>query len=170
MVLEKDFTYDGLKYRAWSNGKIMGLGRKKYLKTRINKDGYEEVTLGCPRHRRSRVKVHRIIAMLFVFNDDPQRKNEVNHKDFNRLNNDYSNLEWTTHKENVDYSVKRGRYGRGQHTGVLNGRARLNDKDVADIRRQIANGCTTAEIARAYNVGWSTIHNIKQGNTWKEVV
>ena len=71
----------------------MGLGRGKYLKTRVNKDGYEQVTLGSMNNRNGTVRVHRIIAELFVPNDDPLNKTEVNHKDFNRLNNDYSNLD-----------------------------------------------------------------------------
>ena len=169
MVLEKDFTYNDVNYRAWSDGKIMGLGRGKYLKTRINKDGYEEVTLGSTQKRSAGVKVHRIIAELFVPNDDPENKVEVNHKDFNRLNNDYTNLEWITHKENVAYSVKHGNYNKGQHAGELNGRSRLTKNDVKEIRELIKNGWKTADIANRYNVGWSTIYHIKIGDTWKGV-
>ena len=169
MVLEKDFIYDGLKYRAWSDGRIMGLGRGKYLKTRVNKDGYEQVTLGSMNNRNGTVRVHRIIAELFVPNDDPLNKTEVNHKDFNRLNTDYSNLEWITHKENVAYSVNYGKYDKVQHVGELNGRSKLTKDDVIEIRRLINCGIRTCDIAKMYKVGWSTIHNIKIGNTWKGV-
>lgn len=82
MILQKEFEYGGLKYRAWSDGRIMGLGRNNYLKKRINEDGYEEVTMGSNKQRNSRIKVHRVIATLFVDNDNPSLKVEVNHKDF----------------------------------------------------------------------------------------
>lgn len=169
MILEKDFTYNGLEYRAWSNGRIMGLSRGRYLKTRINADGYEEVTLGCTGQRNASVRVHRIIASLFVPNDQPDVKVEVNHKDCNRLNNDYTNLEWVTHQENITYSVALGNYSNGSHAGEHNGRARLTKDDVRIIRQLIADGYSTAELARMYNVGWSTIYHIKIGNTWKGV-
>lgn len=169
MILEKDFTYGGLKYRVWSNGKIMGLGRNRYLKTRINEDGYEEVTLGNAQHRNSSVRIHRIVASLFVPNDDPKNKTEVNHKDFNRLNNDYTNLEWISHRDNIAYSVNNGNYNRGQHAGELNGRSVLSKADVIKIKEMINAGWRTFEIAKEFGVGWSTIYNIKCGNTWKGV-
>lgn len=169
MILQKDFTYGGLNYRAWSDGRIMGLYRKRLLKTRINEDGYEEVTLGRLDQRNSRIKVHRIIAMLFVPNNDPENKVEVNHKDLNKLNNDYTNLEWVTHKENVAYSVERGSYNKGQHARELNGRAKITDNDVIEIRRLLNEGWKIADIARKFNIGWSTVQHIKLGDTWKGV-
>lgn len=169
MILEKDFIYGNMKYRVWSDGRIMGLGRNKYLKTRINKDGYEEVTLGDLSHRNSKIKVHRIVAQFFVPNDDPEHKIEVNHKDFNRLNNDYTNLEWLTHQENIAYSVKNGNYNKGQHIGELNGRSVLCENDVVEIKNLIKEGHRISDIAKQFEVGWSTIYHIKCGDTWKGV-
>lgn len=49
--------------------------------------------------------IHRIVAQLFVPNDDVN-KIEVNHKDNNTLNNCADNLEWVTAKENSQYKEK----------------------------------------------------------------
>lgn len=45
--------------------------------------------------------VHDIVAEYFIPNDDIS-KNEVNHINHNKLNNCYKNLEWVTHKENIE--------------------------------------------------------------------
>ena len=169
MVLERDFTYNGLEYRVFSDGRIMGLSRGKFLKTRINEDGYEEVTLGNMKKRKSGVRVHRIVAMMFVHNDDPENKREVNHKDFDRSNNDYKNLEWVTHRENIAYSVANGNYSNGCRVGEKNGRSRLTESDVILIRKMLAENVRISDIAKQFKVGWSTIQHIKLGNTWKGV-
>lgn len=49
--------------------------------------------------------VHRLVAFAFIENDDPINKTEVNHKDYNRINNRVENLEWISHADNVRYSV-----------------------------------------------------------------
>ena len=51
---------------------------------------------------------HRLVAEAFI--ENPYNKNEVNHKDLNSMNNNVNNLEWCTHKANVDYSVVRDMY------------------------------------------------------------
>ena len=46
--------------------------------------------------------VHRLIADTFL-GEHPEL--EVNHKDENKLNNALSNLEFLTHKENINYGT-----------------------------------------------------------------
>ena len=160
-VREKD-------YRVGSNGTITTANGRE-IKKRINQDGYEEVTVGTGKLRCSRIKVHRLVAQAFIPNTNPEVLTEVNHKDFNRTNNNLENLEWMSHYDNIQYSVEAGNYNKGQHIGSKNGRARLSEEDVKIIRRLISQGERCIHIAKKYNVGNSTIYNIKLGNTWKEV-
>lgn len=94
-----------------------GVARKIYGKkiTPVpNSDGYLQAKL-CKDGKQTTVKIHRIVALNFV--DNPNNLPEVNHKDFNRSNNVYTNLEWVDHISNVKHSSKQGHY---VHYGVLN--------------------------------------------------
>jgi|SRR6478609_3246592 len=51
---------------------------------------------------RTTFSTHRIVAEVFV--ENKFSKPHVNHKDGDRLNNYYKNLEWTTPSENVQHS------------------------------------------------------------------
>lgn len=52
---------------------------------------------------------HRLVAQTFIPN--PENYPEVNHLDFNKANNQVSNLEWCSKKLNTEHSLEFGRYG-----------------------------------------------------------
>jgi hypothetical protein len=85
-------------------GKVYKNGEE--LRQNENHDGYLVSYVG---NNRS-MGIHRLVAMAFVPNDDPESKNEVNHIDFNRKNNVATNLEWMSHSDNVKYSHQNGRH------------------------------------------------------------
>lgn len=122
-----------------------------------------EVTLGTSNNRHSRVKVARVIAEQFVCNPLPYEYTEVNHKDFDRTNNKAENLEQCSHKNNVSYSALAGHYK--CHNGENNGRAKLNQSIVDEIREAYCNGKTIAEISKLYDKPYSTIFNIVHNKT-----
>ena len=73
----------------------------KIKKTFINNVGYECVIL----HKDKQYcrTVHRLVAIAFL--PKPDGGNEINHKDENKLNNTVENLEWCTHKYNINYGT-----------------------------------------------------------------
>lgn len=133
----KSFTYDGMEYKIGNFGTIYGTRFSRPLKQRLNEDGYLEVTMGKAKGKRTTFRVHRLVAMLFVPN--PNNYTEVNHKDYNRANPRYDNLEWINHADNVKYSSNIGRYKECK-IGVNNGKARYSKAEVIKIRELYDSG------------------------------
>lgn len=73
--------------------------RERLLKIQVNNCGYQFVLLGGKCYL-----VHRLVCKAFVNNDDPLYKTEVNHKDQNKLNNKWDNLEWCDRSYNTTYN------------------------------------------------------------------
>jgi hypothetical protein len=61
----------------------------------INNHGYVQVKI-----RRSYQRKHRLIAIQFIHNDDPENKTQIDHIDRDPLNNQLDNLRWCTQSEN----------------------------------------------------------------------
>lgn len=76
------------------------------IKKSINKHGYLFVNLTKGNKCKSTL-VHRLVASAFIPN--PENKPYVNHKNFNRTDNNPSNLEWCTPKENTQHALTYGR-------------------------------------------------------------
>ena len=99
--------YKGL-YQVSSLGKVRSLPRNttsgKILKPITQKNGYLYVIL-YKDGKGNFYKVHRLVALAFVPNDDPQYKIEVNHLNEKKTDNRASNLNWMSHKENIHYGT-----------------------------------------------------------------
>ena len=103
--------YEGM-YQVSNLGRVKSLGRAseigRNLKTKILKQTAEDkgyMKVGLRKNNKIRtVRVHRLVAEAFVGN--PQGLPEVNHKDENKANNTYTNLEWCTTKYNCGYGSK----------------------------------------------------------------
>ncbi len=99
--------YEGL-YQISNTGKVKSL--KRIMKSRkceeiIKKPsklpkGYLKVSL-CKEGKIKYYSIHRLVAEAFIPN--PNNLPCVNHKDCNPQNNEVSNLEWISYKENNSY-------------------------------------------------------------------
>lgn len=88
-----------INYLIANDGRVYSKSFKKLMKHHMNADGYKTIQL-CENKVKKDYLVHRLVAMHFIKNDDPDNKITVNHKDKIRTNNNVSNLEWMTHSEN----------------------------------------------------------------------
>jgi hypothetical protein len=103
----KDFS----KYNVSNCGKVQTVETKLILSPGLSTCGYHVVSLsydviidGEKVTLQSMQKVHRLVAFKFCPNADVSLNDKVNHIDENKLNNHFSNLEWTTHIGNVTHS------------------------------------------------------------------
>lgn len=78
-----------------TNRILNGCTDKRYKRIRL-KNGIESIS----------TSVHRLVATLFIPN--PENKPNVNHKDGNSFNNNVTNLEWCTQKENCIHAHQNG--------------------------------------------------------------
>lgn len=90
LIYKEYFTY-----KVYENGEVFSTKRNKFLKGEITKYGYLVYTLRI-NSKSKKIRANRLVAYLFL--DVPENYKElvVNHKDGNKLNNHYSNLEWCT--------------------------------------------------------------------------
>lgn len=91
------------KYEVSNLGKVRNIKSGRVLKTSLNNNGYLRLFL-CENNKRKNLYLHRIIATAFI--DNPNEKPCVNHIDENKLNNDLSNLEWCTVRENLIHGTR----------------------------------------------------------------
>ncbi len=109
--------YEGY-YQISSDGRVKSLRRiviringvpqtwlERILDQTINKKGYPMISLSKAQVQRT-FPVHRLVAKAFICN--PDNKPEVNHKDWNKRNNRFDNLEWVTHKEQMEHASRNG--------------------------------------------------------------
>ena len=93
----KSLTY---RHSLWGR-EVIAVANERILTPTDNGHGYKIVDLKRYNERKNHY-VHRLVAKAFI--EQPEGKNYINHLDHNRGNNQVSNLQWCTQKENIDYS------------------------------------------------------------------
>jgi len=99
-------------YEASSFGRIRrvkpskGTLPGKILKPQLARNGYLQLVLKINTKSKTSM-VARLVCE--AFNGEPPQGFDVNHKDFNRLNNTPENLEWLSRRDNIRYTLNSGR-------------------------------------------------------------
>jgi hypothetical protein len=100
-------------YEITEDGQIFSIRSQRYLKPSQNSYGYIMYSLTThknqahPNGRRTKMfSAHRLVAKHFLGPPPSRWHTDCHHKDHDRRNNHYTNLEWVTHSENILRSYK----------------------------------------------------------------
>ena len=179
----QEFTTEELKSEEWRDVvglegyyAISNLGRVKniatgkkrraghVLKPSLN-GGYPQVMMSRDYHCTTR-KIHVLVAAAFL--GPCPLGSEPNHIDRNRANNRVGNLEYLTHRENVQHSIDN--FTAAKPRGERQHLAKLTEAKVRHIRHLVALGFTYREIqSKFYAVDITTLHSAATRKTWKHV-
>lgn len=117
-----------------------------------------------PGHSRA---VHRIVAEAFLGDSNGKH---VNHIDGNKHNNQASNLEYCSPKENSRHAWKMGLLKQPPiGIGSSNGRAKISAETAVKIYEQLKK-TGIAETARILQVSRNTVNDIKVRRKWGSVL
>lgn len=155
---------DSAGRRRIGRRRIPQVGKRGYPVINLRKDGRDHAK-----------KLHHLVAVAFLgpppapFGPGPGEC-EVNHKDGNPLNPRVENLEYLTRLANIRHAYDSGLMDNAIRPGERNGRARLTDASVIEIRRLYrAGGVTIPQLAARYGVCKSTVGYAVNGVTWRHL-
>ena len=106
------------------------------------------------------LSISRLVALVYVYNPNPYKFNEVMHLDNNPLNNYYKNLQWGTHSMNIQQMIfeqRRRSFKTTQNPNWEN--FKISDRKQRRLRRLIDLGKSRVYISRRLRVSRKTLYN-----------
>lgn len=146
-------------------GNLYSKRSKKLLKLNHRKDGYISYAtkIGGRKGNAKCFRLHRLVATHFI--DNHLNKREVNHIDGDKSNNQVSNLEWVTAKENTKHYLEELN-GLEKLSNRRQSQATLTDENVKYAREQYNNGLSQRAIAKILNVSRDSVGRSIRGYKW----
>ncbi len=134
--------YEGL-YAVSRDGRVWTYRSKRYIK--LGRFRYQKVVLY--KNGKGVFKsTHRLVAEAFIPN--PKGLPEVNHKNGNGSDNRVENLEWISHRDNIQHSVD-----------VLGKLRRFTDAQIEVMHCLRKDGLNYSEIGLAYDCDHSVVRD-----------
>lgn len=144
------------EYSVTEAGVVINTRTNKILKTDFNSAGYHRVTMSvCGIIKR--MTVHRIVALTYYGDSDLV----VNHKDGNKINNHYKNLEWVTQSENRKHAFR--------HKLVRRPNSKLSDDTVHMVCTAIEKGLTSSQIRSGFKLPKHIYDDIRSGRCYADI-
>jgi YesN/AraC family two-component response regulator len=155
-----------LKYNYYltEGGRVWSEYSQKFLKTKLDRYGYEKVSLMSTDEGRHLYSVHRL--MLENYNPvDNMAELHVNHIDGVKTNNHISNLEWATPKENIQHACRLGL--RRDQRGTKNNMAKFTEEQVLGmIHLLLTTNLTQREIGARFGASGDYVSDLKCKRSW----
>lgn len=108
--MSKFRQYDN--YEVYEDGRIWSYKKKRFLKPKTNKNGYQSVLLSDNEGKMKRYYVHRIVWESLTGEPIPDGM-QINHRNEIKTDNRFfENLELVTPKQNLNYGTRNSRAGK----------------------------------------------------------
>jgi hypothetical protein len=148
-------------YQVETNGDRCWMTSKngKVLKAKEDSHGYRHIGLYLKSGKQKMIQEHRLFAICFI--ENPEDKEQVNHRDGVKTNNSLSNLEWNTRSENMQHAYRTGLKQPIQ--GEKHGSAKLMDSEIPLIFNMRKTGMTQKAIGLHFGVSRKHISDILSG-------
>ena len=163
-VEHRDFSM----YKVSDHGRVFSKRCKKILSSSTT-NGYPSVDLYAD-GKKHKVYIHRLVALAFIPIDCKRKC--VNHKDGDKTNNHFKNLEWVTREENTKHAWETGLCKPTNNSNPVKGESHYNCKlsclNVEEIKALIQQGEKLSHISKLFNVSTMQISRIKSGKTRRE--
>lgn len=105
------------KYEVYEDGKIWSYSHKKWLKPATEKNGYKQVTLYDNEGKRKTYYLHRVVYEAVSGEPIPDDL-EVNHRNEDKTDCSFENLNLLTHKDNINCATGIERSAKSRINGV----------------------------------------------------
>lgn len=143
---------------VYENGDVYRNALK--LKPANNGAGYLSVLVGYFTNKDGkkigiRKYVHRLVAEAFLPN--PENLPQVNHKDFDKSNNQVDNLEWISRADNIQHSHDNGKMQNRYKVGAV---TVLTKDEVIECYTRVKSGEGVNAVAQSMNKPRTTISSI----------
>nr|DAO30480.1 MAG TPA: homing endonuclease [Caudoviricetes sp.] len=158
-------------YQVSDDGLVRNSYTKLIRKPFIGQTGYYRIQLSFHGHPIT-FGVHRLVAQYFCpiakeYLDQGLTYKDLvpDHKDMNKLNNHYTNLEWVTRKVNTNraFDAFVGPVGEKSHL------AKMTDDMARKCCELLQQGLPSGEVAEIVGVSKKTVVHIKAGECWTRI-
>jgi hypothetical protein len=97
--------HDYPMFAVSEDGRVLG-ARGLWLNPAAQPSGHQHVAYFDTTGKKRYVHIHRLVALCYVHNRDPETLTKVDHQDTNPANNHYTNLRWVTARQNCQNLAK----------------------------------------------------------------
>lgn len=152
-------------YSVSDSGEIKNNKTGRLLKIQKDGYGYSQISLYSAEHSKQpkTIKIHRAVLSAFCGESELQ----INHKNGIKSDNNLSNLEYCTAKENTIHAHKNGLATPARGTNHY--AAKYTEEQIMLVKKLISEGHSIRDIISKTKVKKPTISAIKSNRTWKSI-
>lgn len=165
---ERFLPVNNFEGRFWisDHGRLVSFNWKyKLLKPWVDSTGYYACTLRMKPVKHC-TRIHVLVGDHFCEMINQGVRMTWNHKDGNKLNNHYTNLEYITAAQNCTHAVANNLY---DIKGENHPHSKLTNDQVKEIYALKGKGKSFTEIGKIYSISRGQIADIIKGKAWQHI-